>query len=380
MQSVQPPIIPAVAALLRAHPKAISLGQGVVHYAPPPHVGARMQAGLSDPRNHSYGPGHGLPALQQAILTKLKAQNGIHVFDASRIVITAGSNMGFYYAVLAVAEPCDEFILPTPYYFNHEMAITMAGCHAVPVATDADYQLRLQLIEAAITARTRAIVTVSPNNPTGAVYSQAALKAINDICRAHGLYHISDEAYEAFTWNGLRHFSPGSVPGAEGHTISLFSFSKGHALAGWRVGYMVLPEHLLEQMTKIQDTILISPSVASQYAALGALEADPAYYGENIRMIGEVRQAVLGQLGELGGRIDPPRSEGAFYVLLRVHTTENDMTLVERLICDYGVAVIPGSAFGIEEGCYLRIAYGALHEATVTEGIGRLVRGLNRLV
>jgi aspartate/methionine/tyrosine aminotransferase len=380
LRAVQAPIIPAVAALIREHPGTISLGQGIVQYAPPPEAIARIQACISDPRNHNYGFGHGLPALKQAMVSKLQRENGIHVADAELIMITAGSNMGFYYAVLAIAEPGDEFILPAPYYFNHEMAVTMAGCRAVPVATDVHYHLQLQLIEAAITYRTRAVVTVSPNNPTGAVYSEAALRSINDICRAHKLYHISDEPYEAFTWDSARHFSPGSIANADAHTISLFSFSKGHGLAGWRVGYIVMPEHLLEPINKIQDTILICPPTVSQYAALGALEAEPTYCRKNIRRIGEVRQVVLGQLAELGGRIDPPRSEGAFYVLLRVRTDESDVMVVERLIRDFGVAVIPGSAFGTSEGCYLRIAYGALQKDTVGEGIGRLVKGLRALV
>jgi aspartate/methionine/tyrosine aminotransferase len=310
----------------------------------------------------------------------LHADNGIDVSDTRRILVTAGSNMGFYYAVLAIAEPGDEFILPSPYYFNHDMAVAMAGCRAVPVMTDGRYHLQTARIEAAITDRTRAIVTVSPNNPTGAVYSRDELQSINGICRAQGLYHISDEPYEAFTWEGARHFSPGCLPDAENHTISLFSFSKGFGLAGWRVGYMVLPEHLLEPINKLQDTVLICPPTVSQYAALGALEADPAYCREHIETIGDVRQVVLGQLAGLAGRIDPPRSEGAFYVLLRVHAEDNDMALVERLIREFGVAVIPGSAFGATDGCYLRIAYGALQKETVTEGIGRLVRGIKALI
>lgn len=380
MQAVQPPIIPTVAALIREHPGTISLGQGVVHYAPPPHAVARIQASLADPDNHGYGQAQGLPELRQALVDKLGVENAIELRDRDRIMITAGSNMGFLYAVLAIAEPGDEVILPTPYYFNHEMAVTMAGCRAVPVATDAKYHLRPDAIETAITARTRAIVTVSPNNPTGAVYSQTALRQVNDLCRTYRLYHISDEAYESFVWDDARHFSPGSLPDADEHTISLFSFSKGYALAGWRVGYMLLPEHLVSPVGKVQDTILICPPTVSQHAALGALESDPAYVRENIRTIGEVRQSVIRQLGELEGRIDPPLGEGAFYVLLRVHTDIEDMTLVERLVREYRVAVIPGSAFGAESGCYLRIAYGALRKETVAEGIGRLVKGLLALV
>jgi aspartate/methionine/tyrosine aminotransferase len=282
---------------------------------------------MTYPSNHSYGFGHGLPALKEVLVTKLRAHNALRIRDPERIMITAGSNRGFYYTVLAILDPGNEFILPTPYYFNHEMAVITAGCRAVRVATDADYHLQPQLIEAAITQRTRAIVTISPNNPAGAVYSQAALQAVND--------------------------------GGSATRCSLKPCSK---------------------RSKIQDTILICLSTPSQYPAVGALEADPQYCQRNIRMIGEVRQAILRQLAELGGPVEPPRSEGAVYVLLRAHTDNSDTTLVERLLREHQVADISGSTFGIEEGCYLRIAYGALQQQTVAEGIGRLVKGLKALV
>src|SRR5205807_2533015 len=118
-----------------------------------------------------------------------------------------------------------------PYYFNHEMAVTMADARPVVVKTDENYQLRPDAIRQAITSRTRAIVTVSPNNPSGAVYGEAALREVNELCRSRGLYHIHDEAYEYFTYEGARHFSPGSITGAQGHTISLYSLSKAYGFA-----------------------------------------------------------------------------------------------------------------------------------------------------
>src|SRR5262249_9123741 len=149
----------------------------------------------------------------------------------SRLVITAGGNMAFMNALLAIADPGDEIILQAPYYFNHEMAVTMANCRPVLVATDANYQLQPDAIAAALTSRTRAVVTISPNNPTGAVYPEAALRAVNELCRRHGVFHIHDEAYEYFVYGGARHFSPGSIPGAGAHTISLYSMSKAYGFA-----------------------------------------------------------------------------------------------------------------------------------------------------
>src|SRR5262245_64225268 len=159
--------------------------------------------------------------------------------DGSRVMVTAGGNMAFVHAILAITQPGDEVILPVPFYFNHEMAIQMADCAAVRVPTDDRYQLNLDAIRRAITPRTRAIVTVSPNNPTGAVFPEAALREVNDLCAHHGLFHISDEVYEYFTYGSAAHASPGAFDGAHAHTISMFSLSKAYGFAGWRIGYMV---------------------------------------------------------------------------------------------------------------------------------------------
>ncbi len=373
-------MIPAVAALIRRHPGTISLGQGVVHYGPPPEAVAEIATFLSSPENHKYQPVQGLPALREALAVKLCVENGIRIGPENTVVITAGANLGFVDALLAVTDLGDEVILQTPYYFNHEMAIVMAGCRPVPVATDDRYRLRPDAIRRAITPRTRAVVTISPNNPSGAVYSEESLREVNDICRAHGLYHISDEAYEYFTYGEAHHFSPGSIPGSEAHTISLFSFSKAYGFASWRVGYMVIPGSLSESVEKIQDTLLICPPVISQYAALGALKAGREYCRSYLPSLAAVREQVLEELKVVGDFCAVPAAEGAFYLLLRLDTSWDPMDLVERLVSGFGVAAIPGSTFGLTDGCYLRVSYGGLTEDTVTEGVRRLVRGLKELV
>lgn len=380
MQAVQSPIIPVVGELIRSCPGTISLGQGVVYYGPPPEAFEQIPQFLAELENHKYKPVQGIAPLLDIIQAKLKAENGIDIGTENCIVVTAGSNMAFMNVVLAITTPGDEIILQTPYYFNHEMAITMASCHPVLVATDENYQLRPDAIQQAITQRTRAVVTISPNNPTGAVYSQEALREVNEICRDRGIYHISDEAYEYFTYNGVQQFSPGAIAHSSGHTISLFSLSKSYGFASWRIGYMVIPEHLLVSVKKIQDTILICPPVISQYAALGALQAGVGYCRDKMRIIAEVRQLVLHELSCLGDFCTIPPANGAFYFLPKVNTSLHALELVERLIREYGVAVIPGTTFGMNDGCYLRVAYGALLPETAAEGIGRLVRGLQSIL
>ena len=379
MQRVQSPIIPVVGELIRNNPGTISLGQGVVNYAPPEKSREYIERFYSDPGNHKYQMVDGIPELVELIAEKSKNENQIDLSDERRIVVTAGGNMAFLNAILAIADPDDEIIHLVPYYFNHEMAVTIAGCKPVCVATDDSYQPRIEAIEAAINERTRGIVTISPNNPTGVVYPEATIQKISAICRRYGIYHIHDEAYEYFTYDGERHYSPASDPSTANYTISLFSLSKAYAFASWRIGWMIIPTELFENIRKIQDTNLICPPVISQWAAAGALAAGRSYCDNHISALASVRSMVLSKLEALSDIAEGPRATGAFYVLLRLRTSMSDMEVVERLIREYRVAAIPGSTFGIEEGCYLRIAYGALDEASVEDGIQRLVGGLRAI-
>lgn len=380
MNGIQSPIIPVIGELIKNSPGTISLGQGVVHYQPPETAMSLLPKFLAEPKNHLYQAVVGLPELLTALAAKLSIFNGIDINEKNAIVVTAGSNMGFINAILAITAPGDEIILNTPYYFNHEMAIKMAGCHPILVPTDTDYQLMPLAIAAAITDKTRAVVTISPNNPTGVVYSEMALRQVNQICREKGIYHISDEAYEYFTYNGAKHFSPGAFLNSNQYTISLFSLSKAYGFASWRIGYMVIPQHLLTAVKKVQDTILICPPVVSQYAALGALQAKDNYLKDNINAIAQVREIVINELHNLASLCTITPANGAFYFFLKVHTKMNDLELVKKLIQEYKIAVIPGTTFGIEQGCYLRVAYGALPADTAKSGIERLVKGLQTVV
>jgi aspartate/methionine/tyrosine aminotransferase len=388
MDAVQSPIVPVIGAFIAQTPGTISLGQGVVHYAPPPEVAVAVRAALLRTRVHEYQDGSGLPELRQRIARKLAAENGIDVERGSRIMVTAGANMAFMHAVLAVTLPGDDVLMPVPFYFNHEMAIEMAGCRAVRVPTDPHYQLRLDAIAEAITDRTRAIVTVSPNNPSGAVLSEASLRQLSALCRERGIYHIADEPYEYFIYDGATHVSPGAFPDAAGHTISIYSLSKAYGFAGWRIGYMAYPEHLEAALLKVQDTILICPTVAAQEAAIAALDVGRAYSAPHVKELAVVRGLVTQALGSLGSIVTVPTAAGAFYCLIRIDDTAfarasaarggrlTPLDVAEALIREHKVAVIPGTAFGMEDGCYFRVAYGALQRQTVAEGVGRLVKGL----
>lgn len=386
MQQVQNPVIPIIGDLVRSNPGTISLGQGVVHYGPPQQAIDQIRNFLSNPENHKYHAVEGIPLLYEEIREKLQRENNIQIESKNHresgesvLCVTAGGNMAFVNAVLAITDPGDEVILLAPFYFNHEMAIRMADCVPVAAMTDENFQPDLQALRNAITPRTRAVVTVSPNNPSGAVYPEITLREINRMCKETGVYHIHDEAYEYFTYEGVEHFSPGSIEGAAGYTISLFSLSKAYGFASWRIGYMVYPVHLDISIKKIQDTILICPPLISQYAAYGALLTGSSYCRGYLQEKAEVRSIMLEELDRLKGICKAVHTQGAFYLFVKVALNLEDMQLAERLIREYGVAVMPGYSFGMKGCRSFRISYGALRKETAVEGVRRLARGLKKL-
>jgi aspartate/methionine/tyrosine aminotransferase len=379
IDAVQAPIIPIVGEWIRQSPGTISLGQGMVAYGPPPEALAAIPEFLAQPGAHRYGPVEGIPALLEALERKLTAENGLDL-SRSRVFVTAGGNLAFVNALLAIADPGDEIILQAPFYFNHEMAVVMASCRPMVVPTDERYQLRVDAIAAAITPRTRAIVTISPNNPTGAVYPAEDLAAVSALCAKHGLWHINDEVYEYFTYGDAAASSPSAAPGADAHTISLYSMSKAYGFASWRIGYMVVPARLADAVNKIQDTLLICAPHVSQAAAVGALKAGRAYCDAQVEALTLVRSHVLERLEGIRDIAEAPSADGAFYCLMRVNTSMNAMVLAERLIREHRVATVPGTTFGLTDKCYLRVSYGALAPETVDEGMGRLVGGIKRIV
>lgn len=377
LAQVQTPVIPVMGELIRSTPGTLSLGQGMAHWGPPPQALEAAQRALLDDRElNAYGPVAGEPALLAALAGWLREQHHLDL-DHSALVVCAGSNMAFNAVVQVLCDPGDELILPVPYYFNHAMAIQLAGGRPVPV--DAGLIPDPAALEAAITARTRAIVTVSPNNPSGAVIPQAVLRAINHLCAERGLLHISDEAYGLFRHGDTPIWSPGSSSGSGGHTITLGSLSKSHGMAGWRVGWAVVPQGLMGELAKVQDTILICPPRLIQQAAIAALEAGADWCRERISELKGRRAQVLAALDQPGvpWQVLGP-ADGAFYGLLQLDSGLSSDAAMERLIREQRVALVSGSSFGLQ-GCCLRLSYGMLNEADLGEALRRLVGGLHEL-
>jgi aspartate/methionine/tyrosine aminotransferase len=393
LASVLDPVIPRLGELLRLRPDALSLAQGMVSWSPPEAVRRAVRQALDAPAGDldRYGATWGEPELLESVARTLAGTHGLDL-DGALLLTTTGSNMAFAALAQVICDPGSEVILPIPAYFNHVMAVQLAG--GVPVGVEAGPLPDPEMLAAAITPRSRAIVTISPNNPSGVVIPEARLRAINHLCAERGLLHISDEAYGPFVHGPVASYSPGSQRGSAAHTATLHSLSKTHGMAGWRLGYAAVPEGLRPALAKVLDTVQISPTRISQRAAMAALGTDPGWVRERVAQLAPRRERVLAAV-ERWRRDDLPvrlwaLPDGAFYALLVVDsragaasTAGEPLTsdgLMEELVLRDGVATVSGRSFGlaIPDAAVLRLSYGMLEGAALEEALERLGAGLRR--
>jgi aspartate/methionine/tyrosine aminotransferase len=392
LAGVWDPVIPRLGDLMHRRPDCLSLAQGMVDWGPPPAVHQAVREALEQPGAvlDRYGSTWGDPALLEVVERKLICANGLDL-DGAAVMVTTGSNMAFAVLMQTICDAGSEVILPLPAYFNHVMAVQLAGGVAVPVA--AGPLPDPAILRTAITSRTRAIVTVSPNNPSGVVIPAEVLDAINVLCAQQGLLHISDEAYELFVHGPVPHVSPGRCVGASAHTVSLYSLSKAYGMAGWRVGYAVVPETLRPALTKVLDTVQICPTALSQRAAAAAVATDPSWGLERLESLRPRRAQLLRMVECWRNQGLPVRlwtePDGAFYGLLVAEGPLDSSGrpldsdgLMEWFVLEQGVAVVSGRAFGWEllGTCGFRVSYGLLGGSALAEALQRLGAGLKRLL
>ena len=311
-------------------PDTLSLAQGVPFFPPPKKALSTLGKRLKEQKYHTYSGDAGLSELRWALTEKLREENGLNVL-AEQVMVTAGANQAFVNAVLAVAEAGDEIILISPYYFNHEMALRMLNIKPVVVPTGPNYLPDPEAIQEAVGPRTRALVTISPNNPTGAVYPKALLQELNQLCQDMDIVHISDETYEYFTHGEEPHHSPGA--GADYHnTINLFSFSKAYGMSGWRLGYMSYPKELHPELLKIQDTLVICPSVASQLLGLECLKLGKSYLKPHLPRLRASRRIMLELAGGLKELANLPEASGGYYLYLQIDSLLSGREMAFQLL------------------------------------------------
>lgn len=345
----------ALMELSAQYPDAIALGRGDPDLPCPPHIREAAKAALAT-RGGEVSSVSGLPELREAVADKLRRENNIPA-GAENVLITTGGQEGLFLIMQALLDPGDEILVPDPRYTSYDEAIASAGGVFVLVPTDhADaFNLRPEAVEAAITPKTKALLIVSPSNPTGGIVTEDRLRQIADIVIRHNLIVISDEIYEKFVYDDWGHFSIGSLPGMAERTITLNGFSKTYAMTGLRVGFVCAPADLIEAMTRVKALTTGPAATISQVAALAALAGSQAPIEEFRQIYDERRRLLMAGLRELGLDYSDPR--GAFFLWTNssptgIHATE----LAYLLLKEARVLIFPGTGFGENWGGYLRIS------------------------
>ncbi|PTW50150.1 aminotransferase [Rhodovulum kholense] len=311
---------------------------------PPPAAlrQAIAEAALNDPGAHLYGPVLGLPELRAEIADQWSTAYG-GAIRPEQVAITQGCNQAFCAAVSAIAAAGDEVILPTPWYFNHKMWLDMAGVRAVPLSTGANLLPEVQRAAALITPRTRAIVLVTPNNPTGLEYPAGLVAEVLTLCRNHGIALILDETYRDFDGRDGAPHRLFADPDWGDTLIQLYSFSKAYRLTGHRVGALVAAEPIVAEVEKFLDTVAICANQLGQRAALWGLRNLAAWKADDRAEILARRTAVETGFAALPGW--ELMGAGAFFAWARHPFALDATTLARRLVAEAGVLLLPGAMF-----------------------------------
>lgn len=364
-----------VAALRNEGADVINLGQGVPGFPPVATAMEAARQALAEPSTHVYSADAGLLPLRQALSEWLADRNGLVADPDTEMVITAGGNQAFFLALLTLLAPRNKVLLPSPFYFNHEMSLRIVGAVPieVPLREETGFQLTLDDLEPYLKMQPRAVVVVSPNNPTGTVYHPEELERIAGMAEARGIAIIFDETYQAFLYDGAQHLSPGSIPEARSHVITVRSFSKTFSLAGWRLGYLIAEPDFVQQAIKVQDSMLVCAPVISQRVALGALKTPLEGLTRRRNVLSERRQLVAQSLAEIP-RLHWHPTKGAYYAFVRVEGCTDSAALAWDLLERAHLAVVPGSIFGRNGEGFLRLSYGSVARSDLEEACGRLAR------
>lgn len=355
----------------------ISLGVGQPDFDTPEHIREAAKEAL-DMGFTRYPPSKGFDDLIFEISKKLKIKNNINVDHESQIFISVGAMQGIFNAMLVLLEPGDEVIVIDP-GFNYNSQIRLFGGTAVPVAAREEngFKINPDDIRRAVTAKTKLIILNSPSNPTGAVYDPDTLNSLAEIAQDHGIYVLSDEAYEDIIYEG-QHHSICSLDGMQELGISVFTFSKSYAMTGWRVGYVVANRKIISEMEKLMEHMLSGVTAISQKAALAALRGPQDCILEMLDEYRKRREIICDAIDQIEG-VSYHKPEATFYLYLNISGTRiNSPELVDYLIKSQKVGTVPGTAFSRNGMNHIRISF-ATSQDNIIEGVSRIKRGIHEI-
>ena len=321
-----------------------------------------------------YSENAGLLKLREEIVKKLKRDNNIDA-NVSQILVTVGAIEGLSSAVMAVIDPGDEVIMPTPTYSTHIRQVLIASGKPVlvPLIEEEGFMLDIQGIKNAITPKTKAIMYCSPSNPTGTVFIEEQLRMLAEIALENDLMVITDEAYEYFTYDGYKHFSIGSIPGMRRNVISCYTFTKTYAMTGWRIGYLHADEELIPQITKAHIPFAICAPVVSQYAALSALKGSQECVATFREHYLSARNLMCERLDRLNSVFEYEKPGGSYLMFPKILLEEgsNSTTFCKKLLKEAKVSATPGIAFGPTGEGHLRLSF-CVSEEMINKAFDRM--------
>ncbi len=334
-----------------------------------------------------YTPSSGIPELKDAIIEKFEKDNGLS-YTRDEVIVSCGAKHSLYNIAQALYEDGDEVIIPVPFWVSYPDQVILNDAIPVFVKTEEkdSFMLIPEVLESAITPRTKALILNSPSNPTGLTYTQKALEAIADVCLRHDLFIISDEIYEKIVYDGTIHKSIASISKeVKDRTIIVNGLSKAYAMTGWRIGYAAGPKNIIKAMSSIQSQSTSNPNSVAQKAAVEALKGPQDSVKKMVEEFQKRRDYIVNELNSISG-CSCLMPTGAFYVFVRIdsffgksgagYVIRNSEDLCMYLLKEAGVGLVPGSAFGDDR--YVRLSYATSME-NIQRGIERLREALTRL-
>jgi aminotransferase len=361
----------ALIAQARGYSDTIIMGRGDPDFDTPPHIVEAAKKAMVE-HHAEYAPPEGLPALRQAISDRVRRVNGIDVDPAREVVVTNGGQEALVLMLLAALSPGDAIIVPEPNYNTYHDALNFARAEKISIHSSADTNFHTdpEAVRAAITDRTRALLLVSPNNPTATVIARADMEQFIQIAHERDLILIADDIYDLFVYDEYRHVSPASLPGGKERTLTLNALSKSFSMTGWRLGWIVGPADLMERVRDLKAAMTGGTSVISQYAGLAALTGPQEPVQAMADAYARRRKIVMAALDEMGLTYGVP--QGGQFVYIDIGFTGLDSgELAQKILADQHVLVYPGSAFDKERGQYVRMTF-LQPEDKLREGLERM--------
>ena len=348
-----------------------SLAVGEPDAPTPLHICEAAKKAIDEGQTH-YAPNAGIPELREAVAEKYRKLywDG---YTKDHVIITVGAMEGLMLAMMLLLNPGDEILVPDPCFPNYYGQASIVGARAVPVPTYEKYDYRMQAedIERAVTPNTRAILLNSPCNPTGAVLTKEDILAIAEVVKAHDLWVLTDEPYDAIVYDGIQPYSMAQVPEVRDHVMVLNSFSKSYAMTGWRIGYLVAPEAgYIKKMAQLQEGVASCVSTFTQAAAAEALKST-ACVDQMVEDYTRRRDILVDGLNAIPG-ITCKKSAGSFYAFPNIKAFgKTSQEFAEELLKNASVVTVPGSAFGDMGEGYLRLVF-ANSDENLKEAVRRI--------